>query len=125
MYKNIPESKHDSFCKRVINVQSAFKSYQCPTTKEEYWQVVDDYWSNLLDIILMFGPENIINADSDNVVEKLAVVATRYKENRDIRLVDFFNKSWSSAPDDGEIHLIPTWHILCDLCSESYLVIEN
>jgi hypothetical protein len=53
MYRNIPESKHDSFCKRVINVQSAFKSYQCPTTKEEYWQVVDDYWSNLLDIILI------------------------------------------------------------------------
>jgi hypothetical protein len=123
MYKNIPESQQENFHRRVVQAQKP--NYICPTTKEEYWQVVDDYWSNLLNIILMFGPETIVDVDSDSVIEKLAVVVNRYKENRDIRLVDIFNKTWASAPDDGRIHLIPAWPILCDLCSESYLVLDE
>jgi hypothetical protein len=123
MYKNIPESEQETFHKKVLATKQY--KYTCPTTAEEYWQVIDNNWTDLLNIILMFGPENVIDTSADCIIEKLAVVATKYKDSRDIRLIDLFNKTWASAPDDGRIHLIPAWHILCDLCSESYLVFDS
>lgn len=120
MYKNI--INQEAFAERVSNTQSQFTDYRYPTNKEEYWNVVDKYWSYLLDIILQFGPEVVLH---NGEVKKLAIAATSLKENRSTELVEFFNKTWASAPDTGYIHAIPAWHILCDLCSESIVLYED
>ena len=120
MYKNIVDQ--DKFEETVKQTRSVYSDYKYPNTKEEYWAIVDKYWSSLLNIILMFGPEYIIH---DGESKMLAVAATQLKENHSSELVDFFQKTWASAPDTGHIHAIPAWHILCDLCSESYLLGEE
>lgn len=122
MYKNIDLEYQDIFSNKVAENQ--IMGYSYPKTKEEYWQTVDTYWADLLNIILMFCPEVINNINNKYFGEKTAVVVTKLKENRDIELVDCFNSVWTLAPDDGRIHLIKAWHILCDLCSESYLAYE-
>lgn len=110
------------FAETVKQTQSVFSEYKYPTTKEEYWAVVDKYWSYLLDIVLRFGPEYVIH---NGETKKLAVAATQLKEIRSSELEEYFQKTWASAPDTGHIHAIPAWHILCDLCSESYLLFED
>jgi hypothetical protein len=122
MYKNVPENKQEEFHNRVQLAQAPLSVYKCPATAEDYWVVVDNYWSYLLAIIERFGPplkldEMLLGSE----ILSVSVAATRWKENRDIRLVEYFNDTWAAAPDCGTIHMIPGWHILCDLCSESYL----
>lgn len=121
MYKNIPEDKQSIFTEKVrsnnanLN-QNHGKSYKYPTTKQEYWETVNEYWPELLAIILRFAPAT---AD-DGIRTPVALELLKIKE--DVDLIGYFNKTWNSAPDDGRIHLISGWNILCDLCSESYLV---
>ena len=120
MYKNVIDQK--AFAEYVNNTQVPFAAYRYPTNKEEYWNVVDKYWSYLLDIVLRFGPEYIIYNEE---TKKLADVITSLKETHSTELVEYFNKTWASAPDTGYIHAIPAWHILCDLCSESIVLYED
>lgn len=88
-------------------------SYSYPKTKEEYWETVDKYWENLFDILYMFLPkEDVTHADH-----------LRLEKNPDISKL--FNDAWWAAPDSPSIHSIPSWHVLCDLCSESYLLYEG
>jgi len=126
MYINIPEEAQNRFGSVVKNIQHDLheqkgKKYEYPKTKEEYWDVVNLYWAELFSIILTFLPEEI-NIDT---LERTEVHVIRLKENKDPTLCRYFNYAWASAPDDGRIHAIPAWHILCDLCSESYLLIEG
>ena len=120
MYKNIFDQ--DRFAETVKQTQSVFSEYEYPTTKDEYWMIVDKYWSYLLDIVLQFGPEYVIYNEE---TKKLAVAATQLKAIRSSELAEYFQKTWTSAPDTGHIHAIPAWHILCDLCSESHLLFEE
>jgi len=117
MFKNIIDQ--DAFLEKVKVSQSLFDGYTYPTTKEEYWAIVDKYWIHLLDIVLQFGPEYIMH---NGEYKKLAIAATSLKENRSPELDEYFQKTWAAAPDTGHIHAIPAWHILCDLSSESYLL---
>ena len=128
-YKNIPENSQQDFANLVVDVHNNLNqihgSYKIPSSKEEYWQTVNEYWSELLNIILMFNPEFIEKMNHIDFGKKTAVVVTQLKQNKDIELVNWFNAAWASAPDDGRIHLIPAWNQLCDLCSESYLLYEE
>jgi hypothetical protein len=83
-----------------------------PTNKEEYWQFVDQYWEKLANIIRMFAPDQV-------------ELAREYAEKNDPRIANIFEESWGNAPDDISIHTIPGWSILCNLCSESYVLDEN
>ena len=120
MYKDIEHQ--EVFSNTVKETQSIFAGYTYPTTKEEYWAIVDKYWSYLLDIILRFGPESVIQ---NGEVKKLAIAATYLKEIHSSKLAEYFQKSWAAAPDTGHIHAIPAWHILCDLCSESHVLFKE
>lgn len=122
MYINVPENKQEEFHNQVKLAQAQLSSYKYPTTSEEYWWTIDNYWSYLLSIIQQFAPK-VIELDGD--ILSIAVASTRLKEKRDVRLINFFHKTWMAAPDDGVIHAIPGWHILCDLCSEDYLAYEE
>lgn len=120
MFINIPEEYQDKFAMQVA--ETRIKDYVCPNNADEYWQVVDKYWPLILDIVLRFCSDNIFSVDSKYFGKKLAVVLTSMKLNRDTEICNFFDQAWYNAPDTGHIHLIPGWEILCDLCSESYLV---
>jgi|HubBroStandDraft_2_1064218.scaffolds.fasta_scaffold1048408_1 hypothetical protein len=87
--------------------------YEYPKTAEEYWKTVDTYWADLYNILVRFLPNNRL-AQADHL---------RLIKNAE--LVSLFNDAWWNAPDNQSIHSIPGWHILCDLCSEAYLVQEE
>jgi hypothetical protein len=86
--------------------------YNYPKTKEEYWEVVDTYWIDLYNILYMYLPK-------DQVVE-----ADNLRLQKNPKISNLFNNAWFNAPDNRSIHSIPSWFVLCDLCSESYLLGE-
>ena len=84
-----------------------------PTNKEEYWKIVDTHWEDLYNILARFLPkEKLINAD-------------RLRLQQDSKLVDLFNDSWWNAPDSPNIHGIPSWRTLCNLCSEAHVLFDG
>ncbi|MGE3320394.1 MAG: hypothetical protein AB7I18_13960 [Candidatus Berkiella sp.] len=88
-------------------------NYSYPKTKEEYWDTVDRYWEDLYDILVRYLPkEDLAKAD-------------HYRLEKNPAVSKLFNDAWWNAPDHRSIHSIPSWHVLCDLCSESYLVYEG
>ena len=125
MYKNIPENQQEKFAQKVQTVQQDLCQkhgpYSYPKTKEEYWSIVNEYWPELLQLILTYAPATL----DELIGDKKAVVATRLKEEQSLDLCQMFDQAWANAPDSGHIHSLPAWHILCDLCSESYLLYEE
>lgn len=83
-----------------------------PTSKETYWQIVDANWSNLIDIISRFAFNRVKAAERARLTE-------------DVSIVDIFQEVWNNAPDSPSLHYIPSWNILCDLCSESYVLFDD
>lgn len=88
-------------------------NYSYPKTAEEWWNNVDTYWANLYNILVMFLPKEQLK-EADNL-----------RLQKDPKLVRLFSDAWWNAPDNRGIHSIPSWHVLCDLCSESYLLGED
>lgn len=84
-----------------------------PHNEEEYWQIVDAHWENLYDILVRFLPREQLKT-ADNL-----------RLNKDRAIVKLFNDAWWNAPDSGSIHSIPSWHVLCDLCSEAYVLYDE
>jgi hypothetical protein len=111
-YLRVAPQDQKQFHNKVVEAQKDFSDYCYPYTKEEYWQIVDKYWPQIKNIVLMFTllDENELD---------------RCVKERSPAIGSIFNNAWFKAPDDGRIHLIPAWHIFCDLCSESYLLHEN
>lgn len=87
--------------------------YHYPTNKEEYWNVVNSHWDNLYSILVRFLSIEEIEDAND------------CRKNRNPEMASLFNEAWANAPDERSIHSIPDWHILCDLCSESYVLYES
>jgi hypothetical protein len=108
-YIGVPEQHQVNFHNQVSEAQKDYSDYLCPTTKENYWETVDYYWPQIKNIVLMFTYLD------ENELDK-------WVEQRDPSIASVFNDAWFNAPDNGKIHLIPAWHIFCDLCSEGYLL---
>lgn len=84
-----------------------------PKNKEEWWNLVDQHWENLYNILYMYLPkEEVANADQLRLI-------------KDRKLSSLFQNAWFNAPDSRSIHSIPSWHVLCDLCSENYVLYEG
>ena len=110
-YIGVAPQDQTNFQYKVTEAQKDFSDYSYPTTKEEYWAIVDKYWPEIKNILLEFT-----YLDSDDL--------DKWVEERNSEIASVFNNAWFNAPDSGRIHLIPAWHIFCDLCSESYLLYE-
>lgn len=126
MYKNIPEDQQDIFAAKVAAAQPT--SYKYPTTYNEYWNTVDEYWLQLLNLFASFLPEFLPKDPSGKSpldVERTHIIAETLRRNKDPLILNLFNSTWASAPDDGRIHLLDGWYVLCDLCSEGYLLEEE
>lgn len=118
-------------------------------TKEDWWALVDDYWETLLDIGWRWMDlskqatsdglakgDPLIKVSRGGDVWEVGVGAEkedgdplsiqedleRSKGNEDWeRLRMYFGAWWMMAPDKPEIHEIPGWGVLCDLCSEDWV----
>lgn len=119
MYKGIPEDQQVEFAKRVA--ETRIKDYKCPSTEEEYWQVIDTYWVLILDIMLRFCEPDALKTFPNS----FAAVLTKLKEEKNKELCSYIVEAWCKSPDTGHIHLIPGWEILCDLCSENHLLDDH
>ncbi len=64
---------------------------------------------------------NSENIELDHLARFDAILMA--KQNKDDRmLVNYLNQTWQNAPDEFWIHELPSWGVLCDLCSESYVL---
>ena len=50
--------------------------------------------------------------------------AELYKNRRDKKLASLFQDAWYHAPDTPLLHKIPGWLLMCDLCSEEYMLFD-
>ena len=74
-------------------------------TGEDWLELFRSHWNDLYAIVNRFTPYEAL-------FEKL-------KESDDVlRLCNLLEEAWWNAPDDPKIHDIPSWDVLCDLCSE-------
>lgn len=124
-----------------------YNSDNYPKTKEQYWKLVDDYWDDLSNIILQFHPGyknkhempiTAFNAEAacKAIREEIAVKslcqdlspleqAQKYKDERSDKIVTLFNQAWFGIPESTCCWNIPSFGLLCDLCSESYVLEEE
>jgi len=83
-----------------------------PKTKEEWIATLEKWWDELLCLI-------------DKYKENIEAIK-QFKDKKDyVSVVNELNSAWVMAPDDIVIHSNPGWNVLCDLCSESYLLEEE
>jgi len=86
--------------------------YSYPTTKEEWWNIVNKYKKNLLELINKFNYKEL-------ELSKILI------ENKDNNICRILHDTWFKAPDKSWIHELQGWEQLCDLCSEDYLLYED
>lgn len=119
-----------------------------PTTKQEWWNFVERNQHDLLNLIGQFHPVcNMYNEYDDawqitapgaeqacqvvrDEIKRSAtsdplVLAATYIETKDPRLANLLNETWFGAPEDRAVMSLPGFGLLCDLCSESYLLYEE
>lgn len=95
-------------------------------TINDWWENVDTYWSQLQSILWQFLPMagmEIITGCGEVKPStiRMAQEVDRLKRERDRLLGYYFEAAWESAPNKPEIHFIPGWGVLCDLCSEQWV----
>lgn len=95
-------------------------------TANDWWNGIDKHWTVLRDILYMFLP---VTKNETYEGEILTYPLSKYieelKENKDRNLARYLNAAWSAAPDSPRIHSIPGWGVLCDLCSEEYVLYDD
>ena len=123
MYIGVPKKDQETFAQKVK--ENRVKNYSCPTTAEEYWLVAAQFERELIKIITAFLGDQVRSFQDLIDGKSVDMVISDLIKNKDKKLIELFNSAWAAAPDSGEIHLIPGWNVLCDLCSESYLVLQE
>lgn len=79
-------------------------------TPEDWWKLVETQWPKLHRILCNFVP-----------VEELGKAESAKANKNWASLWTCFQHAWFAAPDSPEIHSIPGWGDLCDLCSENWV----
>jgi len=86
--------------------------YSYPKTSEEWWGLVELWWPELKTLIFVYA-QRLLN-DAENA-----------KHTKNLRLASILETAWINAPDHGSIHATKGWNVLCDLCSESGVLIDR
>ena len=84
-----------------------------PRNREEYFSLAKRFQDELFNIITGFSGR-------DNAEEFILFLN---EQSNSIALI--LHQAWSDAPDRPWIHTIPGWHVLCDLCSEDYVLYKD
>lgn len=98
-----------------------------PTNTNEWWELLDKHWSNILQCFENAGAPMSDTSWSDGVDKEptehefsFLVTLEKMKESRDVKMARMLNLCWLAAPDADYIHRWPSWGVLCDLCSEEW-----
>lgn len=111
-------------------------------TRDDWWLAVVTYKDQLIESIKKAHanvpqPTRIVDRDGakicaewdDDQKRDLPVLIGQFLggiDNRDWeRVHDVLQTAWQKAPDLPEVHRWPAWHILCDLCSETWVFEEE
>jgi hypothetical protein len=94
-----------------------------PKNKDEWWGLVDEHWSDLLNLLYRFiGMNDMENVDGQLTETPRAIEIEKMRTERDCRLVRYFNGAWGNAPDVPGLSELTGWNLLCDLCSEEHVL---
>lgn len=103
------------------------------STQQDWWNLVERNWEDLSSILWRFLPmdeREIIDEETNTVVlspdlKTMAQHVDRLQREKNSHLARYFFAAWDSAPDSPEIHVIPGWAVLCDLCSEEHVLYDS
>lgn len=121
-----------------------------PRTAKEWWQSLEDNWDKVLQIIMNYYPnqeglpskgwpvEMAAGSACNQICQALRkekpmwtnkdflqAYVTRLKDTRDPTINDILQSSWFGMPESPWIRETPGFFQFCDLCSESYLILEG
>ncbi len=121
-----------------------------PKTKDEWWQSLEDNWDKVLRIILDFYPNQddfpakgwpvriAAQAACNNVIKELRekhpmwkskdflkAHVTYLRDTKDPALESILQSSWFGMPENPWVREVPGFFQFCNLCSESYLILEG
>jgi len=80
-----------------------------PKTAEEWWKLLNDFGEQIQNDFFRYGTQS--------EWKKFRNAVRGHKNTGWI--VHFLNEVWWKLPDTSSIHDIPTFKLLCDLCSEA------
>lgn len=109
-----------------------------PETKDNWWKLVDENWENLKSLINMFHPANkftpkmTITANRvekvrQSLIKKITSIPDyeKLKNDRDPGLANVLESTYWGIPESTDCWNYPGFGILCDLCSESYVLYDG
>ncbi len=93
---------------------------------EDWWSAVDKNWKQLRLILVRFIPMNGNEGFAGQILpHPLWIEVENLKEAGNEDLARYFHAAYAAAPDSPEIHRIPGWGLLCDLCSEEGVLFDG
>lgn len=98
-----------------IAYQAKLANYTEPTTAQEWWDVLKAWWPEIVAIWYEYVPDIPLDPD----------VLLHMRRTRHEILEAWCHRAWSNAPDNGVIHAHPGWGVLCDLCSEAGVLVDD
>ncbi len=97
-------------------------------TPQDWWQVLDDNWDDVLDIIYQYSKmdEVPLNGDVNPKFRPLTGLVEQWKRERDFSpMRRTLGNAWFNAPNNRHLHDRPGWLVLCSLCSEDWVFEEE
>jgi hypothetical protein len=121
------EQIESGLMKRIAENQRDARAftYHYPRNKEEWGKNVETWWPELLALIGNYGPNLGKPIDPLASLQPAAVRLEEMKRAKDMELASILERTWAAAPDHGSIHANKGWDVLCDLCSESYVLYDE
>lgn len=102
--------------------------------KEDWWELVDSKWESLKELIHTFKHSEpklkitAVRAEQfrQSVAEEIPDLDyEELKRNRDQKLATVFSRTYWSIPESTECWNYSGFGVLCDLCSESWVLYEE
>jgi len=101
-------------------------------TPEDWWALLEAVWDDILLTTQQLGYDLNKPATDDLRCDGKMLDGKSFlqdlmeaKRHRDWERVHRYLESfWLAAPDSSYIHSLPSWHQLCDLCSEAAVAFE-
>ena len=101
--------------------------YKSPTNKKEYWEIVNNYWTEIESILNNYLPTfNNKWIDKTDLNKSLGEYINELRENQNPRIVRAFNAAWFACPEENSGEWKHKgWNVLCNLCSEEWALIDE
>lgn len=118
-----------------------------PKTKSEWWALAQEHADNLREIVLTYHPaikfsyvddlfevtapnaQAACNFVSDQIVKENDGCPVekfdRYLLDSDPEMAIILNQAWFGIPESTRCWPVPSFGVLCDLCSEAYVLEEE